>query len=910
MRHRRRPPCTLLSFPPLPHRPRSSLAPPAPTPTPLSLSLSLSAVVILNDQASLGELDDIIRSQKIECIVVSPGPGTPASCRDAGVNLDVFTRYTDVPILGVCFGFQCLCQVHGGASVVRAPEPVHGRTSAVCHDGDPLFRGIPSGRAYDVVRYHSLCVDPATLDSETVIPLAWTCDGDAGDAGDHRSVGPRVMMAAKHVKYPHYGVQFHPESICTTFGHALLANFRDLAAAWNAARAPESARRPSSRTPDDLASTSSAAFSGPTASAHGPAIGGNSVASRTVDPAVNTRASPAAPGRLGVALEKLEGCLKGIQGGTARMVDELFAKGGTRDVFFLDSATTERTRFSYMGGVGGPLWRRVSYVIRDDIKSDGNNDRNRNMNLDRDEARDEKTGGSGGWLTVVDRAGRETGAECSSIFDWLTEQTAAFATFDDDLSSLPFDFWGGPLGYLGYELKCQTGGRRAHRSENCDACFFVVDRFICVDHDNGDVYVVAVFDRSARGVDGGGGGHNGDDNDDDDDDDDDNDNRAHRGDPYGGENHRAWVADVAAACRRMGGGVQSHGEELYEDAASTANAPVTPTAGRLPPLSDFSERHPQAAYMSMVERCQASLFAGDSYELCLTNMLRSPRRPGDAEPWDVYKRLRNRNPAPYAAFLDFSAATTPGAPTTTARSPSPKTPACGSTLPSTLPSTSPPTSSALPSKIPSNAPARGPILCCSSPERFLRGTRTGALEAKPIKGTARRHPDDPERDAIAAQQLLESEKDRAENLMIVDLLRNDLGRVAETGSVRVPGLMRLESFATVHQMVSTIVAQKKESIGTGEVIRAAFPGGSMTGAPKIRSMEILDAIEGGPRGVYSGSIGYISWNGAFDLNIVIRTAIFNDGEVLVGAGGAIVVQSCPQGEYEEMKLKFETLRVV
>jgi para-aminobenzoate synthetase len=535
-------------------------------------------------------------------------------------------------------------------------------------------------------------------------------------------------------------------------------------------------------------------------------------------------------------VEVVEGGLNDLPGGTARMVEELFARDGTRDVFFLDSATPERTRFSYMGGMGGPLWRRVSYTLN--------------------EGEDDDDDDPGGTLTVEDRRGSTSVVGCPSIFDWITGQASLFSGFDDRLALLPFEFWGGPIGYLGYELKCQTGGQRAHRSGNCDACFFVVDRFICADHHTGDLYAVAVYDTGV-------GGH-------------------------GGE-AAAWVASVAAACRRLRVAPRAAGAgpDAVDAGVSVASvASVSPTANpglpnretspsssarrpRLPPLSSFTERHPQAAYMEMVERCQASLHSGDSYELCLTNMLRAPRTAGDADPWSVYMQLRRRNPAPYAAFLDFSAVPRQGR----------------------------------------RASRVGPVLCCSSPERFLRGTRDGALEAKPIKGTARRHPDDPKRDREAARRLLESEKDRAENLMIVDLLRNDLGRVAETGSVRVPGLMRLESFATVHQMVSTIVAQKRGRVGTGEVIRAAFPGGSMTGAPKVRSMAILDALEGGPRGVYSGSLGYISWSGAFDLNIVIRTAIFSDGEILVGAGGAIVVQSDPRGEYDEMRLKFETLRV-
>ncbi|MDD5179715.1 MAG: aminodeoxychorismate synthase component I [Gallionellaceae bacterium] len=247
-------------------------------------------------------------------------------------------------------------------------------------------------------------------------------------------------------------------------------------------------------------------------------------------------------------------------------------------------------------------------------------------------------------------------------------------------------------------------------------------------------------------------------------------------------------------------------------------------------------------YESAFNTVQRYLYAGDCYQVNLAQRYVA-RASGD--PFDAYLELRRLSPAPYSAYLNLPQAK----------------------------------------------------ILCASPERFLR-VLEGKVETKPIKGTRPRMAD-AQLDVQAAHELQSSGKDRTENLMIVDLLRNDLGKSCVPGSVQVPNLFGVESFAHVHHLVSTVTGELADGQDALMLLRNCFPGGSVTGAPKQRAMEIIEQIEPQRRGVYCGAIGYVSFDGNMDSNIAIRTLVYSDGEIRFWAGGGIVADSDAAAEYQE-----------
>lgn len=793
-------------------------------------------------------------------------------------------------------GFQSLALAYG-APVLRAAEPVHGRLSAIAHTSHPLFSNIPSGEDYQVVRYHSLIVEETSL-PPVLEPIAWTTGGghhalgiaaaaveplapttsnglgNGSLAPGNANVGTSgVLMGITHRSLPYYGVQYHPESIGTTYGTELLQNFKDLTVAYYQEKSVGRTRcmvNGNSTMPLTVPLPFKVETSRRASQEY---IRINNNNSYSYSNGFSTAINSSTPSSLlSIVYKEIPSVLERLPNGAQTLFEAVVLKGAQagdscttstnsntvlEDTFWLDTAAVDRGRFSFMGARGGRLWRRITYCL----------------------PVQHCTASGGGTVTSIDADGHSTKLE-TPFWDWLDEQLTTLrlspqAEKSAAAAALPFEFWGGLIGYLGYELKAECGGKAVHVAGTPDAAFFLVDQFLGIDHKTGSVYVVAVHDDGDRDGASNGNGLTG----------------------MAGETLQSaqkWVDDTAALVERLltpksvcaaTNGVANGGGKKPNGVHSTAT--VVDIKDNFKPSSraPFVLRESREQYLDNVNACMEALFAGDSYELCLTTEMRRACSWENSDAWRLYKILRRVNPAPYAAWMQFGGEKRTGEDNTEiARLANGSVGSCHRSSSSAL------------------------TICCSSPERFLKGDLKGALEAKPIKGTApRRAGATADEDVLAAAALATSEKDRAENLMIVDLLRNDLGRVCDPGTVHVPALMQVESFTTVHQLVSTVRGQRGGGASVADAVRAAFPGGSMTGAPKVRSMAILDSLEKGPRGVYSGSLGYFSFNSAFDLNIVIRTAVVHDGDVSIGAGGAIVVQSDDVGEYEEMRLKASAL---
>ncbi|MFC4372580.1 aminodeoxychorismate synthase component I [Nocardia halotolerans] len=646
--------------------------------------------VVRNDEAAdLTELG----LRDFDNVVISPGPGRPDRGRDMGVSTAVIAR-TELPLLGVCLGHQGIV-IGAGGTVERAPQARHGFLDRVRHDDRDLFAGLPQD--FTVVRYHSLA-------AEQPLPAVLEATASTGDG---------VIMGVRHRERPQWGVQFHPESVSSEFGSALLRNFADLTKARTRVTAPLVVRGPRASAP--------------------PATPRFRLRHRVLERAIDTEA---------IFLRRC-------------------AESST--AFWLDSEHVEPglDRFSFLGDATGPHAEIVRYRVGD------------------------------GAVTVTDIDGTRTVA--GTVLDYLHRE---LRDRQCEIPPLPFDFAGGYVGYLGYEVKADCGARAAHRSPTPDAQWIFADRLIVVDHEAGRTHLLALTEPATEQA----------------------------GD--------TWLRETAAA---------------LADLPTWENPPDLP----VPADPDAVQAHllrGRDRYLADIAVCRQRLHAGESYEICLTDAAAVAASPGDGLAF--YRRLRRCNPAPYAAYLRFD----------------------------------------------------GLDVACSSPERFLKIDRDRMVESKPIKGTAPRGRTAAEDERLRAG-LADDPKTRAENLMIVDLLRNDLGRVCEVGSVHVPELMATETYSTLHQLVSTVRGTLRPEAGVVDCLRACFPGGSMTGAPKLRTMEILDELETQARGIYSGTIGFLGLGGTADLNIVIRTAVRYDDEWRIGAGGAIVLDSDPEDEYAEMVLK-------
>ena len=295
-------------------------------------------------------------------------------------------------------------------------------------------------------------------------------------------------------------------------------------------------------------------------------------------------------------------------------------------------------------------------------------------------------------------------------------------------------------------------------------------------------------------------------------------------------------------------------QRWYEATMQALAAQQPPVAAFEPAAAEVTWRYDDERYTDMVRACQAAIVEGEAYQLCLTTEVRVEVTP---DPLAVYLAVRRSSATHHGALVRID----------------------------------------------------GVSLLSASPESFLTISSDGLIESKPIKGTRPRGQTD-DTDAAMRAELLASEKERAENRMIVDLMRNDIGRVSEVGSVSVPSLLAVESYPHVHQLVSTVRGRLAPGLTAVDAVVACFPAGSMTGAPKLRATQLLEQIEQRARGIYSGVFGYFAADGSVDLAMVIRSIVLDGAGATIGTGGGITALSVADEELAEAKLKARALLAV
>lgn len=762
--------------------------------------------VVRNDEVDeVGQLD----LDRFDNVVISPGPGRPDTARDVGISAAII-REAELPLLGVCLGHQGIV-VGAGGVVGTAPAARHGYLDLIEHNGRDLFAGLPPN--FTAVRYHSLCAQRPLPDSLEI--TAVTADG--------------VIMGVRHRSRPQWGVQFHPESIASEHGAALLRNFAQLTAEHRI-RLQRSGIRVgatglSSNEHQSTYAPASPARAGipegapvtslPDKRLPEPVTAGRTRKAGATEPVTAGAGRTQAPGALSAPTETFVSRAARPDRSADRWVVSA-ESGSVLTTQHRAQAGPTMAESRYLGVESEPMWQLQHSVIERAIDTEAAfvrlygesptafwlDSEHVEPGLDRFSFLGDASGPLaevvryrvGDGEVVVESADGNRRTVPGGVLDYLAAELRRRRI---EIPELPFDFACGYVGYLGYEVKADCGADAVHRAPTPDAQWIFADRLVVVDHVSGRTHLLALTESTAESL------------------------RA----------SADWLRDT---------------RETLESLPTWVNPPELVVPSHTDAIAALLTRD-RDRYLADIAVCQDRLHAGESYEICLTN---SVQVSADKAGLDFYRTLRRCNPAPYAAYLRFDDLD----------------------------------------------------IACSSPERFLKIDRARTVESKPIKGTAPRGAT-PAEDERLRRELAEDPKTRAENLMIVDLLRNDLGRVCRIGSVHVPKLMATEAYTTMHQLVSTVRGTLRADVDVIDCLRACFPGGSMTGAPKLRTMEIIDELETEARGIYSGTIGFLGLGGTADLNIVIRTAVRYAGRWQIGAGGAIVLDSDPDDEYREMVLK-------